>query len=90
MAEGFKFCNNTPSMSGPFAWTNYHMCFAAGSLFRFLAIFWVLGMPEPGAKPLMEAVRELRFNVFGNVRAGGCSGGRAGNRGVIFLFPAEV
>ena len=70
MAEGFKFLQQHPIQVGPFAWTNYHVCFAVGSLFRFLAIFWVLGMSEPGSKPVMEAVRELRFNVFANVRAG--------------------
>ena len=53
---------------GPFLWNQYHMTFLASSIMRALAILWLIGMPDPGAKPIADVMRYIRVNVYSNVK----------------------
>jgi MFS family permease len=52
---------------GSFQVINYHLVFAASGLFRLGGLFWLIGMPEPGAKPVGVVARQMAQGVLHNV-----------------------
>lgn len=69
LAQSLNFINPAhPLMVGPFPWVNYHFNFMASIVVRALAIFWLIGMPEPGAKPFGMLMREIWLNIYSNVK----------------------
>jgi MFS family permease len=59
--EGFSF------YVGSFEIINYHLVFAASGVFRLGGLFWLIGMPEPGAKPVGMVARRIAQGVLHNV-----------------------
>lgn len=68
VAQGFVFLRQTPLALGHVRWTNYHMVILAAMLVRGLSGLWLVGMPDPGARPVGYVVRTLTFNVYSNVK----------------------
>jgi len=58
--------DQSPLRVGPFLWNNWHLTFLASSAARALALIWLIGMPDPGAKPFREVVRHIRLGVYNN------------------------
>ena len=67
IAEFFKDMQLHPLQVGPFTWYNYHVCFVISAAMRGLAVLWLIGMPEPGARPFRLVARDIFFNAFNNV-----------------------
>ncbi len=56
-----------PVHVGPFLLNNYHVTFLVSMAARAVAILWLIGMPDPRAKPLRDVVRHMWFNAYSNV-----------------------
>ncbi len=67
MAEYFEYLQDNPIILGPFRWVNYHVNFLVSMVTRVASILFIVGMPDPGAKPLRDVVRHIRFNAYNNV-----------------------
>jgi MFS family permease len=53
-----------PIVLGPFSWTNYHVAFLLVVLSRIGGLFWLIGMPDPGAGSTWHMVRTMGTNVY--------------------------
>ncbi len=57
-----------PIVVGPFLWNHWHAAMAVSLLARMLAVFWAIGMPDPGSGKVSDMIRLIRSNVYNNVR----------------------
>ncbi len=67
IAYALRGLQDSPLHLGPFHWNNYHATFLASMLLRGGAILFLVGMPDPGARPLREMMRQVRFDAYSNV-----------------------
>lgn len=65
VAEAAHWLKDNPW--GPFQWTNYHLTFAMACLTRVMACFWLLGMPDRGARSVRDLMRYMGSNVYNAV-----------------------
>jgi hypothetical protein len=65
-ALSFMSVEAEPLRVGPFRWTNWHATFLMSSIMRASSLIWLIGMPDPGARPLGEMVRSIRTTVYHN------------------------
>ncbi len=68
LAEGCRHLayDKAPLVVGPFRWNNWHLTFLVSAAARALSLLFLIGMPDPGAKPFRDVVRHLRLNVYNN------------------------
>lgn len=52
---------------GSVQFIHYHLIFAASGLFRLGGLFWLIGMPEPGSKPVGVVARHIAQGILHNV-----------------------
>ena len=67
LAQGLGYLQASPLQVGPFRWINYHFNFLASMVARAAALAWLIGMPDPHAKPFRDMMRQIRFNAYNNV-----------------------
>ncbi len=66
IAQWLIFLQDSPLEWGPLRFTNWHATFIAAILARFIAVFWLRGMPEPGSAPVLNVLRQVGANVYSN------------------------
>lgn len=62
VADALSYYQTHPIILGPFLWNNWHATFFLSMLGRLGAIFWLINMPDPGAR----SVRGVLQNMFGS------------------------
>jgi len=67
MTQSLTALQQHPLTFGPFAWTNWHLSFAVAIAARLLAMFWLHGMPDPGATPVRAVARQMSANAYNNI-----------------------
>lgn len=67
MTQSLTALQQHPLTFGPFAWTNWHLSFAVAIAARLLAMFWLHGMPDPGATPVRTVARQMSANAYNNI-----------------------
>lgn len=81
--------HKSPIILGPFLWNGWHVMFLLAMLSRYASLFWLKGMPDPGAASVGDLLRTVRESFYGNVvstvlfplRAFGWKPGGAGGEG---------
>ena len=68
ITQALQAFQDEPVRLGPFLWNNWHAAFAVSALARVLAIFWLIGMPEPTAARTRDLVRMMRANAYNVMR----------------------
>jgi len=53
-----------PVRWGPFEWNHWHATFLMSMLARVLAVYWVIGMPDPGARRTRDMVRTMGLEMY--------------------------
>ena len=66
LVRAFHFLLADPIAVGPFRWNTYHVTFAVSMAARASAILFLIGMPDPGARPLRQMMRSVWFHAYGN------------------------
>ena len=49
---------------GPFSFVNYHVMFFLSGLVRLLSLLWLIGMTDPGSKPVGHVARQLAAQLY--------------------------
>jgi MFS family permease len=62
-----KGLHNNPILVGPFLWNAWHFMFLLAMVSRIVALFWIKGMPDPGAASVGDLLRSAGSNFYGNV-----------------------
>lgn len=65
LAQSFEFLRTSPF--GPFEWNNYHVTMLVAFVVRFVAVFWLVKMPDPGSIQIGLAMKRIVSSVFNNV-----------------------
>ncbi|MBI5726071.1 MAG: MFS transporter [Planctomycetes bacterium] len=65
LAQSFEFLRDAPF--GPFDWNNYHVTMVAAVVARFMAVFWLVNMPDPGSIQIGLMMKRMAASVFNNV-----------------------
>jgi len=65
VAQSLNYLKDTPI--GPFQWNNHHATFILSILSSIVAVIWLIRMPDPGAKPVRDVLRYVRFNAYNAV-----------------------
>ena len=53
--------------AGTLFWNNWHAAFLVAVIARAVSVFWLAGMPEPGAVRVRYLVRAISENIFNSV-----------------------
>ncbi len=53
-----------PLRFGVFEWNHWHATFVLSMLARMLAFYWVIGMPDPGARRVRDMVRTIGIEMY--------------------------
>jgi MFS family permease len=69
--------HKNPILVGPFLWNGWHIMFLLAMLSRICSLFWLRGMPDPGAASVGNLLRSVRTNFYGGVTS-------------VVLFPLRV
>ena len=67
MTQSLTGLQHNPLAFGPFIWTNWHLSFAVAIAARLLAVFWLHGMPDPGATLVRAVARQITANAYSNI-----------------------
>jgi hypothetical protein len=67
VAQVFRGLEVDPIRWGPFLWNNWHATFALALLARFLTVWFLVRMPDPGAAPVLSLARHMGLNVYNSV-----------------------
>ncbi len=70
VAQLFSYYEAHPIVVGPFLWNNWHATFVLSILARLVALGWLAGMPDPGARPVRAIVRAARANAYNAISTG--------------------
>ena len=67
IAQRLGSLQHAPLHLGPLVWCNWHITILAALVFRVVSLFWLHGMPDPGARPVMELLRYVGANAYNAV-----------------------
>ena len=56
--------DDAPLVVGPFLWNNWHIVFMLSAALRATSLLWLIGMPDPGAKPFGQVFRHIRGSLY--------------------------
>jgi MFS family permease len=59
--------HESPIRVGVFLWNGWHFMFLLAMVSRIVSLFWIKGMPDPGAASVSELLRSAGSNLYGNV-----------------------
>jgi len=68
LTESLRFLQAAPLRLGPIVWNNWHVAFATALLARCLGLFWLIGMPDPGAAKIRNFTRHIGVNAYNTLR----------------------
>ena len=51
---------------GPLVFLNYHLTFLVSGCIRALSILWMVGMTDPGSKPVGQVARQMAAELYQN------------------------
>jgi len=66
VSDWLEFLQRDPICVGPLRWNNWNVTFAVSCLFRVLALFWLIRMPDPGSGKVRDLMRHMTVNVYNN------------------------
>jgi MFS family permease len=69
VAQGLHYYQDHPMEVGPFLWNNWHATFALALVVRGLSLFWLVRMPDPGARSVRDLFRYWGENAYNTVTA---------------------
>jgi MFS family permease len=63
VAGALEYYQKHPLHVGSFEWNNWHATFVLSILFRVVSLFWLVGMPATGSRPIRAMVRSAGESV---------------------------
>lgn len=67
LTRSFEHLQNAALHVGPFLWNNWQLTFLVAFVARLLSVLLLIGMPDPGARPVRDLLRYWSTNVYNNV-----------------------
>lgn len=67
LTQQFDHLQAAPLVLGPLHWTNWHLAFLLSVAARLVAMLWLVGMPDAGAKPVRMLARQMTVNAYNMV-----------------------